>query len=109
MRGLSEQRREVLRDLADSQRIWTADAELERPADWRTKLQRAYAPLHLLVLRPVQCGGDGGLPGRAALESLRDYDAWREEVVRELLVERQVEADGAAADIERPVLDIRVG
>ena len=49
------------------------------------------------------------LHGRANLESFRDYDALRKEVVRELLVERQVEADGAAADIERPVFDIGVG
>ena len=49
------------------------------------------------------------LHGRANLEPLRDNDALREEVVRELLVERQVEADGAAADIERPVLDVGVG
>ena len=49
------------------------------------------------------------LHGGANLESFRDNDALREEVVRELLVERQVEADGAAADIERPVLDIGVG
>ena len=47
--------------------------------------------------------------GRANLESFRDDDALREEVVRELLVERQVEADGAAADIERPVFDVGVG
>ena len=47
--------------------------------------------------------------GRANLESLRDYDALRKEVIRELLVERQVEADGAAADIEGPVFDVGVG
>jgi hypothetical protein len=49
------------------------------------------------------------LHGGADLESLRDYDALGKEAVRELLVERQVEADGAAADIEGPVFDVRVG
>ena len=47
--------------------------------------------------------------GRADLESLGDDDALREEVVRELLVERQVEADGAAADIEGPMFNLGVG
>ena len=47
--------------------------------------------------------------GWANFESFRDYDALRKEVIRELLVERQVEPDSAAADIERPVFDIRVG
>jgi hypothetical protein len=106
---LAEQGSEVLRNLADLHWLGTADAELERPADRRTKLQGADAPLHLLELRPVQCGDDTRLHGRANLESLRDYDALREEVVRELLVERQIEANGAAADIKGPVLDVRVG
>ena len=45
---------------------------------------------------------------RANLESFCDYDALREEVVRELLIERQIEADGAAADVEGPVFNIGV-
>ena len=57
----------------------------------------------------MQRGENALLHAGAHLEALGDHDGLREEVVRELLVERQVEANGAAADIERPVLDVGVG
>ena len=95
--------------LAHFRRIWSADAELQRPTDWRSKLQRADARQHLLELRPLQRREYALLHGGPDLEILGDYDGLREEVVGELLVERQVEADGAAADIKRPMLDIGVG
>ena len=94
--------------LAHFRRIWSADAELQRPTDWRSKLEWAHAREHLLELRPLQRSKYALLHAGADFEILGDYDGLREEVVRELLVERQVEADGAAADIERPVLDFRI-
>ena len=95
--------------LAHFRRIRSADAELQRPADRRPKLERAHARQHLLELRPLQRREDALLHAGADLEALGDHDRLREEVVGELLVERQVEADGAAADIERPVLDVGIG
>ncbi len=109
IRSLAEQCSEVLRDLADLHGIRTADAKLERPADWRSKLQGADAELYLLEFLPLQCGEDALVHGWANLKTLRDSDALREEVVRELLVERQVEADCTAADIKGPVFDVGVG
>ena len=37
-----------------------------------------------------------------------DYDALREEVIRQLLIERQIKADGAAADVKGPVFNVGV-
>ena len=45
----------------------------------------------------------------ANFEPLGDNNRLCEEIVGELLVERQIEANGALADIERPVLNVRVG
>ena len=90
-------------------RVRTADAEFERPADRRAKLQRAYPWHDLLELRLSQGGEDALLHAGADVETFGDDDGLREEVIGELLVERQVEADGAAANIERPVLDVGVG
>ena len=44
--------------LAHFRRIWSADAELQRPTDWGSKLERAHARQHLLELRPLQRGED---------------------------------------------------
>jgi hypothetical protein len=87
----------------------TADAELELPAHGRPELQGTDARLHLLEFGPLQCGEDALLHGRPDLEPFCDNDTLREEVVRELLVERQVEPYCAAADIEGPVFDIGIG
>ena len=54
-------------------------------------------------------GKDPLLNACACLEALGDHHGLRKEVVGELLVERQVEADRTAADIERPALDVRIG
>jgi hypothetical protein len=89
-RRLAEQGRETLRELPDLGGIRTADAELERPTDRRAELEGTYPRHHLLELRPSQCGDDALLHRGAELEALGDNDGLREEVVRELLVERQV-------------------
>ena len=57
----------------------------------------------------MQRGKDALLHGGADFEALGDNNGLREEVVGELLVQRQVEANSAAADIERPVLDVGIG
>ena len=105
---LAEHLREGLRQLARRAGIGAADAELQRPADRRPELQRAHARQHV-----VEVVGEGLLQARlhagALLEALGDDHGLGEEVVGELGVERQVEADGALADVEAPVLDVGVG
>src|SRR4029079_19508673 len=86
----------------------TADAELEWPADRRPKLQGAHARLHLLEFGTLQCGEDTRLHRWANLKPFCDYDALREEVIRELLIKRQIKADGATADVEGPVFNVGV-
>ena len=109
VRGAAEHRRELVGQLAHFRRIWSGNAELERPANGRSELERAHPRHHLLELGPLQRGQDALLHAGAHFEALGDHDRLREEVVGELLVERQVKADRAAADIERPTLDVGVG
>ena len=94
--------------LAHFRRIWSTNAELQRPTDWGSKLERAHARQHLLELRPLQRSEYALLHVGPDLEILGDYDGLCEEVVGKLLVERQVESDGAATDVKGPALDLRV-
>ena len=97
-----------MRELAHLLRVRSADAELQWPADGRSKLKRADAAHHLLEFRPLQRGEDPLLNGWPNLESLGDNNRLREEVVGELLVQRQVKANGATTDIEGPALDVGI-
>src|SRR4029077_20389390 len=58
---------------------------------------RTHAALSLVEFWPLQCGKDARLNAGANLETLRHDDALCEKIIRKLLVEWQVEADGTAA------------
>ena len=98
-----------MREITHLGRIGSADAELERPADGRPELEGTDARQHLFEFRLPQGSKDPLLNTGACLEALGDHHGLREEIIGELLIERQVEADGTATDVERPTLDVRVG
>ena len=91
--------------LAHLVHVRAADAILHRPADRRPELERGdprdrgreILGQHLLEL---------GLQPLARVDVLGDDHRLGEEVVRQLDVERQVEADRAPADIGAPALDV---
>jgi hypothetical protein len=108
-RGIAKKGREALREIAHLRGVRAADTELQRPADRGAKFERAYPRHHVLELRTLQRSEDSLLYTRASFEALGDNDGLREKVVSQLLVERQVEANGAPSDIKRPALDVGVG
>ena len=99
--------RELEGDLADLRDVGTADAILHRPSDRRPELER---------IDPADDAGK--LVGQDLFQLRREPLARRhilgddhrlgEEIVRQLDIERQIEADRAAADIGAPALDIRI-
>ena len=75
--------------------------------DRRSHFERRDArdqPGELLVERLLQLGPHE----LALLEAFGHHDRLGEEVVRQLHVERQVEAHRALADIEAPMVDVRI-
>jgi len=86
--------------IAHCRRVRSADAELEGLPDWRPKLKWAHARGHLLKLWAMKRGQNAFLHPGADFEIFGNDDGLCKEVVGELLVERQVKADGAAADIK---------
>ena len=98
---------ELERDLAHLVHVRAADAILHRPADRRPELERRdprdrarkVLGQHLLQL---------GLQPLARVDILGDDHRLGEELVRQLDVQRQVEADRALADIGAPALDVGV-
>ena len=98
---------ELERDLAHLRDVGAADAILHRPADRRPELERRDAAddarkivgQNLLELLPQPL---------ARGDILGDDHRLREEVVRQLDVERQIEADRAAADIGAPARDVGI-
>ena len=80
---------------------------LHRPADRRPKLERRHArdrARQLLGQRLLQLG----VQPVARRDVLGDHHSLREEVVGELDVEGQVEADRAAPDIGAPARDVGI-
>ena len=99
--------REALRDLRHLVLVRSAHAVLHRPADGRSELERRDAPDHVGKLLGEQLL-QAVVDALSLLEALGDDHQLREERVRELHVERQVEADRAAADVGAPVVDVLV-
>ena len=95
--------------LARLDRIGACDAELERPADRGTELQRTDARHDVVEIRCRECLLESGLDTRALLEAFGDDDGLGEEVVGELGVERQIEAHRALPDVEAPMGNVGVG
>ena len=94
-------------DLAHLRQIGTADAVLHRPADRRSELQRIDAADHARKL----IGQDLFEldPEPFARRDVLGHDhGLGEEVVGQLHVERQIEADGAAPHIGAPARDIGI-
>ena len=95
-------------DRAHALRVRPAHAVLHRPTHGRSKFQRIDARDHLREARR-----QGLFKSRAhllaLLEPLGHHDRLGEEVVGQGDVDRQIEADGALADIGGETLDIRVG
>src|SRR5271165_4964680 len=99
--------RETQRDLSDLAYIWTAHAVLNRPPHRWTQLKGRnprYCAWKLLgqdrfesLLKPVSC-----------FQILRYDDRLGKEVVRELDVEGQIEADRSPAHIGAPAFDVRI-
>lgn len=106
--AIPKHRREGLGQFSDLPGIGSADPELQGPTDGRPEFEWADPRNYLLELRPLQGGKDALLHAGSDLEPLRDNHSLGEKVVCELLVKRQIEANGAASDIERPMLDIRI-
>ena len=85
-------------ELADFLRVRPADAVLQRPAHRRPQLQRREAR-HDLGELLAEHPGQARAHALACREALGDDDDLREEVVRQLHVQRQVEAHRALADV----------
>ena len=88
--------------------VRAADAILHGPADRRPELEGIDARRRRSGTRLASIAFElrlQPLPGR---DVLGDDHRLAEEVVRELRVQRQVEADGAAPDIGAPALDVGI-
>ena len=98
---------EPQRDVPHLAHIRAADAILHRPAHGRAEPQRRDPADHAReILRERRL--EPRLQPLARCHVLGDDDRLGEEVVRQLDVERQIEADRAAADIGAPVLDVGI-
>ena len=99
--------RELQRDLVHLVRVGPAHAVLHRPADRRAELERRDARHGVRELLGQQLLEPACEP-LARLEVLGHDHDWVKKSFGELDVERQVEADRAAADVGAPVRDVRV-
>ena len=89
----------------DLLQVRPADAVLDRPADRRPEVERVDEHVRTdEVLAPV--GGELGHQRVARLQRLSFHHDLAEEGVAELLVEREIEADGALPDVGRPFDDV---
>ena len=91
-----------------SARSGPADAVLHRPADRRPELERGRRARRRSGTRWPEASSSFVLQPLARRDVLGDDHRLAEEVVRQLHVERQVEADRAAADIGAPALDVGI-
>jgi hypothetical protein len=95
------------RNLAHLRGVGPTDAILHGPTDRRPKLERRHPrnrARQLLGQRLLELG----VQPIARRNILGDHHDLREEIIGELDVERQVEADRAASDIGAPARDVGI-
>src|SRR5688500_4187360 len=98
---------DLVAELTYPSQVRSRHAILQRPSSGWSKLQRGE-PRHRLRDFLRYCGVQTGANPFTRLYTCCDNDCLCEEIVRHLDVQRQIEADGAAADISGPSVDIRI-
>src|SRR5690606_12507120 len=78
------------------------------PADWRAELQPRHSHRKVRELDTGEHLVEFGLQSVASLQILGHDDELGDEVIVELNVEREIEADRSAADVARIACDILV-
>ena len=97
-----------MRDGAHLGDVGPADAVLHRPADRRAELERVDARDQARELVGQQRSRASSAAARGPPRPWRRSPTWLKKSFGQLRVQRQVEADRAAADIGAPALDVRI-
>ena len=98
-------RRDLLGDVAQRPEVLAGDAELQRKTHGRPVLQAQHAAAHRRELAVLQRRDELGAQRLAFADPVGGDDELRERRRRQLLVERQVEARAARADVAHEVVD----